>query len=337
LDKAFLKEGYNMNGRMLYALAIAALVFTLAAGTLLPVVAGPSVRLSIATGTTGGVYFPLGGGLASLISKNLPGVTATAEVTPASVDNIRLLAAKRADLAFVLADTAHDAIKGEEAFRGNPVPIRTLSPLYNNFNHLVTVDGTGINTIGDLRGKRVSVGPPGSGTEVTALRILEAAGFNPERDIHRERLSPAASADAIKDRKIDAFFWSGGLPTAAVLDLAASPGVRIRLVPLDTVLAAMQRKWGNLYFRSVIQKEFYLGLPADLPTVGVANLMISHRDFDAELAYQITKLLFEKRPELALVHKEAANITTIGAAGRSPLPFHPGAIRYFKERGIEGF
>jgi TRAP transporter TAXI family solute receptor len=326
-----------VNERLVRTLGLVTLLLAILAATLVPAAAGPSVRLSIATGTTGGVYFPLGGGLAALISKNLPGVSATAEVTPASVDNIRLLAAKRADLAFVLADTAVDGLKGEQAFRGNPVPIRTLAPLYNNFNHLVTVDGTGINTIGDLRGKRVSVGPPGSGTEVTALRILEAAGINPERDIRRERLSPAASADAIKDKKIDAFFWSGGLPTSAVLDLAVSPGIRVRIVPLDTVLAAMQRKWGNLYFRSTIQKEYYLGLPADVPTVGVANLMISHQDFDEGLAYQITKLLFDKRPELALVHKEAANITTIGVAGRSPLPFHPGAIRFFKERGIEGF
>jgi len=318
-------------------LAVAITVAAVVAGGLGPVAAGPAVRLSIATGTTGGVYFPMGGGLASLISKHIPGVTATAEVTPASVDNIRLLQAKRADLAFVLADTAHDAIKGEEAFRGSPVPIRTLAPLYNNFNHLVTVDGTGITIIGDIRGKRVSVGPPGSGTEVTALRILEAAGIHPDRDIRRERLSPAASADAIKDKKMDAFFWSGGLPTAAVLDLAASPGIRIRLVPLDALLPAMQRKWGNLYFRSVVMKEFYPGMPADAPTIGVANLLISHADFDAELAYQITKLLFERRPELAQVHKEAANITLIGAAGRSPLPFHPGAVRYFRERGVEGF
>ena len=319
------------------SLVAAGLVLVLALSGIGPATAGPTVRLSIATGTTGGVYFPLGGGLASLMSRHIPGVAATAEVTPASVDNIRLLGAKRADLAMVLADTAVDGLKGEEAFKGNPVPIRTLSPLYNNFNHLVTVEGTGINTVADLKGKRVSLGPPGSGTEVTALRILEAAGINPDRDIRKERLSPAASADAIKDKKIDAFFWSGGLPTAAVLDLAVSPGVRIRLVPLDTVLPAMQRKWGNLYFRSVIQKEYYIGLPADLPTVGVANLLISHKDFDAELAYQITKLLFERRPELALVHKEAANITLTGAAGRSPLPFHPGAVRYFKERNVEGF
>jgi TRAP transporter TAXI family solute receptor len=318
-------------------MTMAVLALAATAWALAPAAAGPSVRLSIATGTTGGVYFPLGGGLASLISKNIPGVVATAEVTPASVDNIRLLAAKRADLAFVLADTAVDALRGEEAFRGNPVPIVTLTPLYNNFNHLVTVDGTGITTIADIRGKRVSVGPPGSGTEVTALRILEAAGLHPDRDIRRERLSPAASADAIKDRKLDAFFWSGGLPTAAVLDLAASPGMRIRLVPLDALLPAMQKKWGNLYFRSVIQKEFYPGMAADAPTIGVANLLISHKDFSAELAYQITKLVYERRADLAQVHKEATNITLIGVAGRSPLPFHPGAVRYFKERGVEGF
>lgn len=320
----------------LLVIAAATIAFMLAA-TFVPATAGPAVRLSIATGGTGGVYFPLGGGLASLISKTIPGVSATAEVTPASVDNMRLISAKRADLAFTLADTAFDAFKGQEAFRGAPIPIRTLAPLYNNFNHLVTVDGTGITTIADLKGKRVSVGAPGSGTEITALRILEAAGIDPARDIRGERLGVAPSVDALKDKKIDAFFWSGGLPTAGVLDLAATPGVRIRLVPLDVLVPALQAKYGNLYFRSVIQKEFYPGMPADAPTIGVANLLVVHQDFNAEMAYQITKLLFERRADLAQVHKEAANITLIGLVGRSPVPFHPGAIRYYRERGVEGF
>lgn len=301
------------------------------------VTSAPSVRLSIVTGTTGGVYFPLGGGLAQLISKYIPGVQATAEVTPASVDNMRLIAAKRADIAFTLADTAADAFKGEGPFQGNAIPIRTLAPLYNNFNHLVTVEGTGITTLADIKGKRVSTGPPGSGTEITALRILEAAGIDPNRDFRRDRLAPAESADAIKDRRMDAFFWSGGLPTPAVLDLATTPGMRIRLVPLDSTLAALQRKYGNLYFRAVMLKDFYPGAPADTPTVGVANIMVVHRDFDEGLAYQITKLLFDRRAELVLVHKEAQNITVIGLAGRSPVTFHPGAIRYYKERGVEGF
>jgi TRAP transporter TAXI family solute receptor len=319
------------------ALTVIAAVAVAAAAWIPTAHSAPATRLSIVTGGTGGVYFPLGGGLAQLISKYIPGVQATAEVTSASVDNMRLIGAKRADIAFTLADTAYDAFKGEAAFRGNPVPIRTLTPIYNNFNHLVTLEGTGIATLADLRGKRVSVGSPGSGTEVTALRILQAAGLDPDRDIRKERLGVAESADALRDRRLDAFFWSGGLPTAAVLDLATTPGIRIRLVPMDSALPALQRQYGALYFRAVILKEIYPGMPANAPTIGVANLLVVHQDFPADLAYQITRLIFERRAELAAVHKEAANITTTGVAGRSPVPFHPGAIRYFKERGIEGF
>jgi len=164
----------------------------------------PPVRLSIVTGGTGGVYFPMGGGLAQLISKYLPDTQATAEVTSASVDNMRLIGAKRADIAFTLADTAFDAFTGQATFQGTPIPIRTLTPLYNNFNHLVTIEGTGVASVTDLRGKRVSVGSPGSGTEVTAVRILRAAGLDPDRDIRKERLGVQESVDAIKDRKIDA-------------------------------------------------------------------------------------------------------------------------------------
>ncbi len=326
-----------VNRAAVVGIVIAGLTAAILAGGFGAVVAGPSVRLSIATGGTGGVYFPMGGGLASLITKHIPGVIANVEVTPASVDNMRLIQAKRVDVAFTLADTAHDAYKGEDVFKGSPVPLRTLAPLYNNFNHLITMEGTGISTIADLKGKRVSVGAPGSGTEVTALRILDAAGISHDRDIRKERLGADQSADALKDRKIDAYFWSGGLPTGSVLGLAVTPGIRIRLIALDTLVPVMQRKYGNLYFRSVISKEYYPGMPADAPTIGVANLLVVHQDFDAEIAYQITKLLFERRADLAIVHKEAANITTIGIAGRSPVPFHPGAIRYYKERGLEGF
>lgn len=322
---------------MLWVRASAVTLALILVTVLGPAVAAPQIRLSIVTGGTGGVYFPLGGGLARLISRNIPNVEATAEVTSASVDNMRLIGAKRADLAFTLADTAYDAVNGLESFRGNPIPAVTLTPLYNNFNHLVTVEGTGINTIADLKGKRVSVGSPGSGTEVTALRLLQAAGVDPDRDIRKDRLGVAQSVDALRDKKIDAFFWSGGLPTSAVLDLAATPGIRIKLIPLDSVLPALQAKYGKLYFRSTILKEIYPGMTANVATVGVANLLVVHRDFNTELAYQITKLIFEKRAELAQVHQEAANITLTGAAERSPLPFHPGAARYFRERGVAGF
>lgn len=306
-------------------------------GLFTPVSAAPRVRLSIVTGGTGGVYFILGGGMAKLISANIAGVEATAEVTSASVDNMRLIAAKRADLAMTLADTALDALRGNEAFRGAAVPAVTLFPMYNNFNHLVTVEGSGINSVADLRGKRVSVGSPGSGTEVTALRLLEAGGLDHERDIRKDRLGVGPSVDALRDRRIDAFFWSGGLPTSAVLDLAATPGVRMKLVPLDSVLPALQRKYGSVYFRSVIGKGIYPGVTENVPTVGVVNLMVVHRDFPADLAYQITKLVFERRGELAQVHPEAANITVAALAARALLPVHPGAARYYRERGVEGF
>lgn len=326
-----------MSIRGLPTVIIATLALVITALGLNSVFAGPAIRLSIATGTTGGVFFPVGGGIASIISKNLPGVSATAEVTPGSIDNMRLMHTKGADLALVNADAAFDALKGEDVFRGTPVPIRTLVPLYNGFGQLVTIEGTGINSLADLRGKRVSTGAPGSGTEHMALRILEAAGLNPDRDIRRERLAPAPSTDGVKDRRLDAYFWAGGVPTGTVIDLAVSPGIRIRLVPLDDVIPGLQRKWPGVYFRSVILKEIYPGLPANVPTFSMPVLLVVHKDFSAELAYQITKLVIERRAELAQVHKEAANITTLGAADRSPAPYHPGAIRYYRERGVEGF
>ncbi|MGH7754565.1 MAG: TAXI family TRAP transporter solute-binding subunit, partial [Gemmatimonadales bacterium] len=166
---------------------------------------------------------------------------------------------------------------------------------------------------------------------------LEAGGLDHEREIRKDRLGVAPSVDALRDRRIDAFFWSGGLPTSAVLDLAATPGVRMKLVPLDSVLPALQRKYGSVYFRSVIGKGIYPGLTDNVPTIGVVNLMVVHRDFPADLAYQITKLVFERRGELAQVHPEAANITVNGLAARALLSVHPGAARYYHERGVEGF
>jgi TRAP transporter TAXI family solute receptor len=300
--------------------------------------AAPTVeRISIATGGTGGVYFVLGGGLARLISQHIPGVQATAEVTAASVDNMRLIGAKRADLAFTLNDTAYDAWKGLGDFRGSPVPIRVLVPVYDNYNHLVTLDGTGIDRVADLRGKRVSVGAPGSGTEVTALRILRVAGIDPDRDIRRERLGVAPSADALRDRKIDAFFWSGGVPTPAVLDLASSPGLRVKIVPMDDLVEPLRKEFGPLYFRAVISRVVYPGMDRPVPTIGVANLLVVHRDFPEELAYRITRLIFERKAELETVHAEAKNITLLRITGRTPIPFHSGAARYYQERAVPGF
>ncbi len=187
------------------------------------------VRLSIATGGTGGVYYPMGGGMANIISKYLPYVEATAEVTSASVDNCLLVGAKKADMAFIMADVGWDAYQGKGKFK-EKIPIRTLAVLYPNNMHIVTLEGKGIEKPADLKGKRVSTGSPGSGTEVKALRVLGAYGLDPDKDMKRDRLGAAESAGALKDGKVDAYFWDGGLPTASVTDLGATPGVKLKLL-----------------------------------------------------------------------------------------------------------
>jgi hypothetical protein len=187
----------------------------------------------------------------------------------------------------------------------------------------------------DLKGKRVSTGSPGSGTEVKAVRVLESYGIDAEKDIKRERLGVAESAGALKDRKIDAFAWDGGLPTAAVLDLAATPGIKIKVLSNAEHLDFLTKKYGPVYFKTLIPKAIYPGMEADMEVVGVANLLICHEKMDPGLGYNITKVLLEHQPELVAVHKEAKHLTLATAAVGSSLPFHSGAIRYFQEKGIK--
>src|SRR5688500_5300196 len=186
--------------------------------------------IAIATGGTGGVYYPLGGGMANVLTKYLPNTAATARVTGGSVDNLKLIGTQQSEVALVMVDAARDAMKGEDKFKGNPVEVRTLMVLYPNRMHVVSVEGKGIEKMSDLKGKRVSTGSPGSATEVMAFRVIEGAGLDKDKDMRRERLGVAESTNAIKDGKIDAYFWVGGLPTAAVSDLANSPGVKIKMV-----------------------------------------------------------------------------------------------------------
>src|SRR3989441_6018601 len=169
--------------------------------------------LSIATGGTGGVYYPLGGGMANILSKYVPGLQATAEVTGGSVDNLKLINTGKPYIAFAMTDASQDAYRGEDKFKGTKVPLRTLMILYPNRMHVVSIEGTGVNTISDLKGKRVSTGSPGSATEVMAFRVIEAAGLDKDKDMTRERLGVSESVNSIKDRKIAAFFWAGGRPT----------------------------------------------------------------------------------------------------------------------------
>ncbi len=292
--------------------------------------------LSIATGGTGGVYYPLGGGLANLLSKYVPGMQATAEVTGGSVDNLKLIATGKPYIAFSMADAGQDAYRGEDKFKGNKVPLRTLMILYPNRMHVVSIEGTGVTTMADLKGKRVSTGSPGSATEVMAFRVIEAAGLDKDRDMTRERLGVAESVNAIKDRKIDAFFWVGGLPTAAVTDLANTPGIKIKMIDHADTVAAMNKKYGPLYIEDVIPKSMYRGMDADNRQATVWNILVSHQNLSDQAAYNIVKTIFDKRSDLIAVHKEAENFKLENQkAAASPIPFHPGAAKYFAERGVK--
>jgi TRAP transporter TAXI family solute receptor len=296
---------------------------------------GPAPRyLSIATGGTGGVYYPYGGALAKVLTEHLPGVRATAEVTAASVDNLKLIRDGGADIAFVLSDTLADAVAGRGAFEGRPVPAATLAMLYSNYTHVATLASSGTRSIADLRGKVVSTGSPGSGTEVIALRLLAAAGLNPAADVTRQGLGASESADALKDGKIDAFFWSGGLPTAAVQDLSHTPGISLRLLPSADLLPALQRDHGPLYFRLEIPAGTYPGVESAVPVVGVANALVVNRSMPEDLAYEVTRLLFDRQADLAAIHPEARNLSLQTAAAGSAAPLHPGALRLYRERGV---
>ena len=292
---------------------------------------GGGGRLSIATGGTSGVYFVYGGGLAKVISSNLDGYKATAETTSASVDNLILIKDDGSDIAFTLADTALDAVKGREAFK-EPVPMRALAQIYDNYTQVVAKAGSGIKTIEDLKGKRVSVGAPNSGTEVIADRVLEAAGMDPKSDIKRQGLGVDESVQAMKDGSIDAFFWSGGLPTGAITDLVTTD----KITMLDTTVYTdkLTAKFGDVYRNDTIPKGTYKGVDKDVPTIAVPNYLVVSEKMDDKLAHDLTKLLFDSKSDLVAVHPEAKNLDPAkGKEMIAPIELHPGAKRYFDEQG----
>jgi len=291
-------------------------------------------NISIATGGTGGVYYPMGGGLAAVLSKHVAGMQATAEVTGGSVDNLNLIASGKPYVGFSMVDAALDAARGVDKFTGRKVDLRTLLVLYPNRMHVVTVESTGIKTMRDLKGKRVATGSPGSATEVMALRLIEAAGLDPNKDMTRERLSVAESVNAIKDKKVHAFFWVGGLPTAAVTDLASTPGTKIRMIDHAEAVAAMNKKYGDLYYADTIPRTTYSGMDADNKIASVANILVVNAKMPDDQAYKIVKAVFDHQKDLVAVHKEYSSVTIPNQKqASSPIPFHPGAVKFIQEKG----
>jgi uncharacterized protein len=280
-------------------------------------------RITIATGNTGGVYYTLGGGLAQLISDNTE-LNASAAETGASVQNIQQLVAGDYDIAFSLADSAADAVEGSGSF-DKPQDITALARIYSNFTHVIVRTDAGIGSVADMRGKKISTGSPKSGTEVIANRLLAAAGLDPAADVSAQRLALRQTVDQMKAGQIDGLFWSGGLPTPEITDLTTSLGADVSFVDIGDLLPAL-RELNPVYEEGTLPADTY-GLPDDVTTIAVPNMLLVREDFGEGDACAITDLIFDRKADLVKVHKAADELDRATATETDPVPLHPGARR----------
>jgi uncharacterized protein len=288
-------------------------------------------RIAIATGNTTGVYYALGNALAEQVSTSTAGkLKATAAETGASVQNIEQLMAGQYQVAFSLFDTATDAVNGKEAFK-QPQKVQALARIYDNYTQVVVRADTGINSVADLRGRRVSTGSPKSGTEVIANRILTAAGLDPNKDIQPQRLDLTKTVDGIKGGTIDAMFWSGGLPTPGITDLFTTQAGKVKFIDITPVLGKLQ-EINPAYQKGSIPAATYK-TTAEVPTIVVPNVLLVREDLDPNIACAITKTLFDKKDELAKANAAANGITLETARKTDPVPLHRGAAKALDDLG----
>jgi TRAP transporter TAXI family solute receptor len=283
---------------------------------------GAPSRLSIATGNTTGVYYQLGGAYARVISSNTDH-KATASETGASVQNIQLLTAGKQDIAFSLLDTAADAVNGKGSFAREPQPVEALTALYPNFTQVVVREDSGIGSIADMQGKRVSTGSPQSGTEVIANRLMLAAGLDPEQDVKRQRLALDKTVESMKDAAIDALFWSGGLPTPGIKDLFTARKGKVRLLDVSQFLPQLKQHYGDFYETGTISADTY-GTD-EVPTIRVTNVLLVKKGFDPALAERLVRVLFDHRSDLVAASPAASAIRIDSATETRPVPLNPGA------------
>jgi hypothetical protein len=295
------------------------------------VLAAPTF-INILTGGTSGVYYPIGVGLSQLYSNGIDGSKTSVQATKASVENLNLLQAGRGELAFALGDSVGDAWNGVEdaGFKAPLKNLRAIGGTYNNYIQVVASAESGIKTLEDLKGKRISVGAPKSGTELNARAIFKAAGMSYEDLGKVEFLPYAESVELIKNRQLDATLQSSGLGMAAIRDLATTMPVTFVAIPAEVVA-----KIGSpAYQAGVIPANTYEGQTADVPTVAITNILVTHSKVSDEVAYQMTKLMFDNLERLATAHSAAKDIKLETATQNLPIPLHPGAERFYKEAGV---
>jgi uncharacterized protein len=317
-----------------------ALVLILAA-LLLPGVAaaGEKLSFSIVTGGTGGVWYPLGGAMGGVIAKNVPNTDANTEATTAAIDNLKLLVAGKAGMAFAYDYHAVWANEGKMTKElGKAQPVRVVLSFYEQPLHITTKEGTGIRSIMDLKGKRVSTGAPNSGTEEQADYVLKALGIDWNKDIKREKLGASESVAALKDGKIDAFFWSGAVPTSSIIDLSSTPGLKMVLLPVGGETADKIMKANPAVFhKTAFAKGSYSALDKDVEAIAITAVVNAMESFPADRMYQIVSAIFANTKEISAVWKDATQLTPAKSIAQMTPDavkyLHPGAEKFFKEKG----
>jgi len=306
----------------------------LAAGALATAAAtaGAAEFINVLTGGTSGVYYPLGVALTQIYGKAMPSAKTSVQATKASAENLNLLQAGRGEVAFTLGDTLNEAWKGNEevGFKTPLKKLRTIAAIYPNYIHFLASADSGISSLADLKGKRVSVGAPKSGTELNSRDILKAVGMSYKDFAKVEYLGYAESVELIKNRQLDATLLSSGLGVAAVRDLATAVKIVVIPIPADVVAKIGEAA----YTTGVIPANTYNGQTADVPTVTVQNFLVTHEGVAADTVYQMTKSMFENLDVMVASHAAAKAIKKETAAKGSPVPLHPGAEKYYKEAGL---
>lgn len=288
--------------------------------------------INVLTGGTSGVYYPLGVALSQIYGKALPDAKASVQATKASAENLNLLQAGKGEVGFTLGDAFSDAWKGdaEAGFKAPLAKLRTLAAIYPNYIQIVANADSGINSLADLKGKKVAVGAPKSGTELNARAIFKAAGLSYQDFAKVEYLPFGESVELLKNRQLDATLISAGLGVAAIRDLATA--VKIVIVPVPTDVVA---KIGDpAYQAGAIPANTYNGQGADVATVAIQNFLVTHEGVPAESVYKMTKAMFESLDQMVAAHAAAKAIRKEGAALNPPAPLHPGAEKYYREAGL---
>ncbi|HEY0877553.1 MAG TPA: TAXI family TRAP transporter solute-binding subunit [Zeimonas sp.] len=288
--------------------------------------------ITVLTGGTSGVYYPLGVALSQIYSKTIPEAKSSVQSTKASVENLNLLQAGRGEIAFTLGDSLSDAWKGVEevGFKQPLKKLRGIAAIYPNYVQIVALADSGIKTLADLKGKRVSVGAPKSGTELNARAIFKAAGLSYDDFAKTEYLPFGESVELMKNRQLDATLQSAGLGVASIRDLASAVKIVVVPVPAEVV----QKVGDPAYQGATIPAGTYDGQGADVATAAINNFLVSHEGVSDDVAYKMTKSLFENLNQMVSAHAAAKQISLKNATKGMPLPLHPGAEKYYREKGV---